>query len=119
MCEACVQLVGVQDLKPAMKAFKAACLFAPLKISAMRPSPSDVDDLSVFPDFFEGRSQEGASLYLSVSEDVSPVIDLIAWWKNQEFCLPNWSHASKYVTLIQPSSATAERVFFFVTRQFI
>ena len=31
------------DLKPAMKAFKAAHLFSPSKISAMRPSPSDVD----------------------------------------------------------------------------
>ena len=46
--------------------------------------------------------------YLSMAEDVDSAIDPIAWWKDH---LPKWSQACKYVILIQPSSAAAERVF--------
>ncbi len=35
--------------------------------------------------------------YLSVEEDVSSAIDPIARWKNQEYHLPKWSQACKYV----------------------
>ena len=38
-----------QYLKPVMKAFKAVHLFSLLKINVMRPSSSNVGELSVFP----------------------------------------------------------------------
>ena len=69
---------------------------------------------------FYRRSQEHKELpdYLSVAEDVSSAINPIAWWKDQEYCLPKWSQACKYVTLIQPSSAAAERVFSMLSNSF-
>jgi len=50
--------------------------------------------------------------YLSAAEDVSSEVDAIAWWKDYEYRLPNWAKACKYIILVQPSSATTERVFF-------
>ena len=49
--------------------------------------------------------------YQALAEGVSQAIDPIAWWKDYEHRLPHWSQACKYLTLIQPSSAAAERVF--------
>lgn len=45
------------------------------------------------------------------SEDVSTDINPIAWWKSHVLELPKWAHAFQMVLLVQPSSATAERVF--------
>ena len=58
-----------EDLKPAMKVFKAARLFSPSKINTMRPSPSDVDELSIFPFYStslveELKNREGASRFI-------------------------------------------------------
>ena len=49
-------------------------------------------------------------VYMAASEDVSTEIDLIAWWKRHAIELPKWANAFKKVLLVQPSSATAERV---------
>ena len=76
-----------QDLKPVMKAFKAARLFSPSKINAMRPSPSDVDELNAFPFFSTSLIEELKKElpdYLSIAEDVCSAIDPISWWKNEE-----------------------------------
>ena len=78
-------------------------------------------ELSAFPFFSTSLIEELKKElpdYLSVAEDVSSAIDPIAWWKNQEYRLPNWSQACKYATLIQPSSAAAERVFSLLANSF-
>ena len=49
-----------KDLKPALKAFKAARLFSPSKINAMKPSPSDVGELCVLLNNAFKFSQESA-----------------------------------------------------------
>ena len=60
----------------------------------MKPSPSDVGELSVFPCFstslIEDLKKELPD-YLSVAEDVSLAINPIAWWKDKEYCLPKLS----------------------------
>ena len=95
-----------QDLKPAF--LKLLVFFLPQRSMQL----GDVGELSVFPFFIDRRTQERAS------DDVSPAVDPIAWWKNQEYRLPNWSRAYKYVTLIQPSSAAAERFFSLLSNSF-
>ncbi len=110
-----------QDLKPAMNAFKAARLFSPSKVNSMHPTPSDINDLSVFPFFPSSVIEElkkELPNYLSVAEDVSSAIDPVAWWRDHEYRLPNWARACKYITLIQPSSAAAERVFSLLSNSF-
>ena len=94
------------DLKPALMAFKSARFFSPSKIYTIRPSPSDINDLSVLPD------------YLAQAEDVSPSVDPIVWWRDHAHKLPHWSQACKFITLIQPSSAAAERVFSLLANSF-
>ena len=97
-----------------MMAFKSARLFSPSKINNIRPSPSDINDLSALPFLsslvIEQLKKELAD-YQALAEDVSQAIDPIAWWKDHEHRLPHWSQACRYLTLIQPSSAAAERVF--------
>ena len=49
--------------------------------------------------------------YIAAAEDVAPTADKKSWWKRNEEVLPNCSSTCKSVLLVQPSSATAERVF--------
>ena len=49
--------------------------------------------------------------YLAAAEDVSTEIEPVAWWKSHSTELPKWADAFRYIVLVQPSSAAAERVF--------
>lgn len=97
-----------------IKAFKAARLFSPHRLSEMQPSATDIDILSAFPFFDSGcvvALQAELPTYLSLSADVSSGIDILKWWKDHHEELPKWSAAALSVFLVQPSSAAAERVF--------
>ncbi len=109
------------DLKPTLMAFKSARFFSPSKINAIRPSPSDINDLSVLPFLSSPVIEElkkELPLYLAQAEDVSPSVDPIVWWRDHAYRLPHWSEACKLITLIQPSSAAAERVFSLLANSF-
>ena len=56
--------------------------------------------------------------YLSKAEDVNASVDLLDWWKNAQIDLPTWSSAAMKVLLVQPSSASAERVFSLLNSSF-
>ena len=97
-----------------MKAFKAARLFSPHRVSEMQPSARDIDILSVFPFFDSGcvvALQAELPTYLSLSADVSSDLDVLKWWKDHHEERPGWSSAALKAFLVQPSSAAAERVF--------
>ena len=97
-----------------MKAFKAARLFSPHRMSEMRPSAGDINIVLAFPFFNSGSvvSLQGElPTYLSLSADVDANVDVLKWWKDHHEELPQWSLAALKVLLIQPSSAAAERVF--------
>ena len=49
--------------------------------------------------------------YFAQANDVDRAIDPIKWWKDHSPTLPAWAAVAKQVVLIQPYSATAERVF--------
>ena len=51
--------------------------------------------------------------YLAIADGVTVESeeDKVKWWSNQEISLPTWSAALKKILLVQPSSASAERVF--------
>ena len=52
---------------------------------------------------------------MTVSERASFIWD---WWSRQESALPTWCSVCKIVCLIQPSSASVERVFSILNRMF-
>lgn len=56
---------------------------------------------------------------LATVDGVLSDLPVTNWWKNHESELPAWSKACKMVLLVQPSSATAERVFSLLQKQFL
>ena len=99
LCDTCIWLLQGQDLKPALMAFKSAHFFSPSKINTIRPSPSDINDLSVFPflssPVIEELKKELPD-YLAQAEDVSPSVVPIVWWRDHTHKLPHWSQACKF-----------------------
>ena len=88
----------------------------------MQPVAADVDTLSCFP-FLKDESTLSAfkgelATYLVKAEDVTSNVDLLPWWKNTEAELPTWASAMKKLLLVQPSSASAERVFSLLNNYF-
>ena len=82
-----------------MKAFKAARLFSPHRLSEIQPSARDIDILRAFPFLRHGVNSLQAKLptYLSLSADVSAAIDSLKWWKDHNEDLPHWSSAVQKV----------------------
>ena len=100
-----------------MVAFKAARLFCPVSIQWLRPTNALVESLRAFPFLDSDAIIDGLkaelSAYLAAAEDVViPTEEKeVEWWCGHEEQLPRWASAVKQVLLVQPSSATAERVF--------
>ena len=103
---------------------KAARLFSPFKANEIQPTATNIDDLKAFP-FLNDDNQLKAELpaYLALAADVNADVNVMDWWKNHSNpesggYVPHWSSAVQKVFLVQPSSATAERVFSMLNRSF-
>ena len=112
---------GSGKLKTALLAFKAARYFLPTLLNELKPAASDMDSLNVFP-FINadllGKLKGELPTYLAATEDISPDINIMNWWKRHEKEMPAWSQTCKLVVLVQPSSAAAERVFSLLQNSF-
>jgi len=103
------------QLKDTLDAFKAARLSGPHRLVEMNADTTAVDFLGAFP-FLNNQSilsslKVELPTYLALAQDVSPEYDTLSWWKGHSQDLPCWSSAARDVVLVQPSSATSERVF--------
>ena len=101
-------------LKDALAAFKAARLFSPQKLNSMQPTSADIDCLVAFPFFsreFIDQLKKELPLYLSKSADTDVGFCPLKWWKENGKDIPNWAIAASKALLVQPSSASSERVF--------
>ena len=81
-----------------MKAFKAARLFSPHRVSEMHPSAGDIHILRAFPFFYSAcvvTLPAELPTYLSLSADLSVGIDVLKWWKDHHQELPQWSLAAQ------------------------
>ena len=56
--------------------------------------------------------------YLALVADTDANFSPLEWWKSNSNALPNWSAAARKIFLIQPTSATVERVFSLLTNCF-
>ena len=92
------------DLYDVMVAFKAARLFCPVRIQWLKPTNVLVESLRVFPFLDSDTTIDGLKAELKAELKVD-------WWCGHEEQLPRWAFAVKQVLLVQPSSATVERVF--------
>lgn len=57
-------------------------------------------------------------LYLAKAKDVSQDVTPVEWWSRHKVSLPHWADAAQKVSLVQPSSAAAERVFSLLKNSF-
>ena len=110
------------ELKPIVSFFKGARLLSPEKMKDTLVDQSTVDDLaSTFPCLSaQTVSDLKAELpsYKAAVDDVDPSVDAYDWWQRHEQELPYWCTAFKLVLLVQPSSASAERVFSLLQNSF-
>ena len=97
-----------------LSAFKAARLFSPQKLQEMKPDITVLDTLTIFPFISVAdlvQMKDEYPKYLAAVEDISPDYDPLDFWKNHESTVHTWSKVTQKVLLLQPSSASAERVF--------
>ena len=107
---------------PQVEIFKAARLFSPQQICQLRPVANDVDIVTSVaflddPALIANLKNE-LPMYLAKADGIDNNVDPIGWWKANEADLPFWSAAAKLVLLMQPSSASSERVFSILTTTF-
>lgn len=109
------------SMKIPLKAFRAARIFLPSKVQEMKVDISSVDELAVYP-FISSTTLEQLKAelprYIASCEDVDPSYDVCKFWRNHSDSLPYWSGAAAKVITLQPSSATAERVFSILNQSF-
>ena len=107
---------------PQVEIFKAARLFSPQQICQLRPVANDVDIVTsvAFLDdpALVANLKNELPMYLAKADGIDNDVDPIGWWKANEADLPFWSAAAKLVLLMQPSSASSERVFSILTTTF-
>ena len=72
------------DAQNPVAAFKAAALFSPSKVSEIKPTAGNIDDLQAFPFLVSDIPHLKAELptYLALAADVIPNVDILKWWKN-------------------------------------
>ena len=105
------------DLYDVVVVFKAARLFCPVRIQGFKPTNALVKSLRAFPLLDSDTTIDGLKAelpaYLAAAEDVVIPTEekKVEWWCGNEEQLPRWASTVKQVLLVQPSSATAERVF--------
>ena len=101
-----------------VRAFKAARLCCPIQVQALHSTATSVQELKQFsfitdaevvqlveelPNYLDLATVDGAAIETEEGK--------VQWWVTHAAALPNWSTAVKKILLVQPSSASAERVF--------
>ena len=99
-----------------VRAFKAARLCCPVQVQALRPTAVSVQELKQFSFITDAevvQLVEELPNYLATADGaaIETEEDKVHWWATHAAALPNWSAAVKKILLVQPSSASAERVF--------
>jgi hypothetical protein len=89
-----------------------------VKVQELHPKVSSVQELKQFGFLLHAAiaelvDHEELPNYLAIANGV--VIGTeegkVKWWSDHEMALPSWSTAVKKILLVQPCSASAERVF--------
>ena len=110
------------DLQAAVAAFKAARLFNPHKVVDLLPDLNAVDSVIAFPSLKSsdilGNLKAELPQYLARATGISQQTESVDWWQRNFPDLPHWSDAARQVLLVQPSSATAERVLSLLNSSF-
>ena len=102
-----------------IRVFEAVQLFNPRVVKTSRPVAADVDRIRALPILNDDNTiqslKDELPAYLVMVGNIPDNFDALAdnwpWWKNNAAEIPSWASAVKDIALVQPLSATAERVF--------
>ena len=100
-----------------VRAFQAARLCCPIQVQALHLTAASVQELkqiSFITDAEVVQLVEELPNYLDLAiadGAIETEEGKVQWWATHAAALPNWSAAVKKILLVQPSSASAERVF--------
>ena len=106
-----------QEFYESVSAFRSARLCCPVQVQQLRPTAASVEELRRFRFLGNNAIIQGLTAelprYLVVADgaDLQTEEEKLHMWLRNEADLPNWSSMVKKVLLVQPSSASAERVF--------
>ena len=108
-----------------IRVFKAAQIFNPLFVKISRPSDVDINRLDAIR-FLDNNViqslKDELPVYLvkaaNIPDGFDPRTEVWLWWKSNDQELPAWSAAVQKVVLVEPSSASAERVASLLTTMF-
>lgn len=105
------------QFRTTVRAFKVARLCCPMQVQNLNPTAASVEEFRNFP--FLDNDNIIANLarelpdYLAAADGVvmANEEEKLAWWAAHSDTLPHWAGVVKKLLVIQPSSASAERVF--------
>ena len=106
-----------QELYENVRAFCSAKLCCPVQVQQLHSTAASVEELRSFRFLDNDAIIQGLTAelprYLTVADgaDLQTEEEKLQWWSRNEANLPNWSTVVKKALLVQPSSASAERVF--------
>ena len=101
-----------------MEAFKGSRLFNSGKVTDLRPTAASVHALKALS-FFKDELIEALTLELPSHPSSSGWHSKgREWWDHNKAALPKWNLGFSRVILVQPSSASAERVFSILKRHY-
>ena len=108
-----------------IRVFKAAQIFNPLFVKISRPNDVDINRLDAIP-FLDNNViqslKDELPVYLvkaaNIPDGFDPRTEVWLRWKSNDQELPAWSAAVQKVVLVEPSSASAERVVSLLTTMF-
>ena len=108
-----------------IRVFKAAEIFNSLFVKISRPSDVDINRLDAIP-FLDNNViqslKDELPVYLvkaaNIPDGFDPRAEVWLRWKSNDQELPAWSAAVQKVVLVEPSSASAERVASLLTAMF-
>jgi len=97
-------------------AFKAARFCCPVQVTALRPDARSLEELKNFPfvnDAMVAALATELPLYIAAADGFvcNNEEEKLTWWAAHQDTLPHWTALVRKVLLVQPSSASAERVF--------
>ena len=112
------------QFRDTVRAFKVPRLCCPMQVQHLHPMAASLEEFRNFP--FLDNDNIIANLarelpdYLAAADGVvmEDEEEKLAWWAANSVRLPHWASLLKKLLLIQPSSASAERVFSLLNNAF-
>ena len=118
-------VVNYLEVARSIRGFTVAQIFNPLFVKISTPNDVDINRLEAIPfldnNVIQSLKDELPVYFVkaaNIPDAFDPRTEVWLWWKSNDQELPAWSAAVQKVVLVEPSSASAERVASLLTTIF-